>query len=34
VKTEDLTIFYNGEPRADDLDNTDTILATSLVISY
>jgi putative salt-induced outer membrane protein len=28
------SVFYNNDPRPSDLDDTDTILATSLVISY
>ena len=28
------SIFYNNDPRPSDLDDTDTILATSLVITY
>ena len=28
------SVFYNNDPRPSDLDKTDTILATSLVVSY
>ena len=28
------SVFYNNDPRPDDLDKTDTILSTALVISY
>jgi hypothetical protein len=28
------TFFYSNDPRPSDLDDTDTILATSLVITY
>ncbi len=28
------SVFYNSDPRPSDLDKTDSILATSLVVSY